>query len=133
MDIAFKRRAVLAALAVMSFPLLVRSGAAVAFEQRLLNPRFEQIGAHWGQGELRVFFRSALRWLREASLGGMLLAFARASGEFGATIMVAGNIPGKTATLSLSTYEAVQLGDNSTAFGLLGISVGAKVFVAVGQ
>jgi molybdate transport system permease protein len=126
-DIAFTWRAVLAALAVMSFPLLVRS-ARVAFEQ--VNPRFEQIARTLGAGELRVFFSISAPLAARGIIGGMILAFARALGEFGATIMVAGNIPGKTATLSLSTYEAVQLGDNSTAFGLLGISV-ALAFGAV--
>ena len=60
----------------------------------------------------------------------MILAFARALGEFGATIMVAGNIPGQTATLSLAIYESVQLGQDSAAFRLLGISV-VLAFVAV--
>jgi molybdate transport system permease protein len=60
----------------------------------------------------------------------MILAFARALGEFGATIMVAGNIPGKTATLSLSIYESVQLGQDASAFRLLGIAV-VLAFAAV--
>ncbi len=127
MDIAFTWRAVLAALAVMSFPLLVRS-ARVAFEQ--VNPRFEQIARTLGAGELRVFFSISAPLAARGIVGGVILAFARALGEFGATIMVAGNIPGKTATLSLSTYEAVQLGDDSAAFRLLGISV-ALAFGAV--
>jgi molybdate transport system permease protein len=127
MDIAFTWRAVLAALAVMSFPLLVRS-ARVAFEQ--VNPRFEQIARTLGAGELRVFFSISAPLAARGIIGGVILAFARALGEFGATIMVAGNIPGKTATLSLSTYEAVQLGDDSTAYGLLAISV-ALAFGAV--
>jgi molybdate transport system permease protein len=127
MDIAFTWRAVLAALAVMSFPLLVRS-ARVAFEQ--VNPRFEQIARTLGAGELRVFFSITVPLAARGIIGGVILAFARALGEFGATIMVAGNIPGKTATLSLSTYEAVQLGDDSAAFRLLGISV-ALAFGAV--
>lgn len=127
MDIAFTWRAVLAALAVMSFPLLVRS-ARVAFEQ--VNPRFEQIARTLGAGELRVFFSISAPLAARGIIGGVILAFARALGEFGATIMVAGNIPGKTATLSLSTYEAVQLGDDSAAYGLLAISV-ALAFGAV--
>jgi molybdate transport system permease protein len=126
-DIAFTWRAVLAALAVMSFPLLVRS-ARVAFEQ--VNPRYEQIARTLGAGELRVFFSISAPLAARGIIGGVILAFARSLGEFGATIMVAGNIPGKTATLSLSTYEAVQLGDDSTAFGLLAISV-ALAFGAV--
>jgi molybdate transport system permease protein len=127
MDIAFTWRAVLAALAVMSFPLLVLS-ARMAFEQ--VNPRFEQIARTLGAGELRVFFSISAPLAARGIVGGTILAFARALGEFGATIMVAGNIPGKTATLALSTYEAVQLGDDSTAYGLLGISV-ALAFGAV--
>jgi molybdate transport system permease protein len=127
LDIAFTWRAVLIALGVMSFTLLVRS-ARVAFEQ--VNPRFEQIARTLGAGEWRVFFSISAPLAARGIIGGVLLAFARALGEFGATIMVAGNIPGRTATLSLSTYEAVQLGDNSTAFGLLGISV-ALAFGAV--
>jgi molybdate transport system permease protein len=63
-------------------------------------------------------------------IGGTLLAFARALGEFGATIMVAGNIPGKTSTLSLAIYEHVQLGEDVDAYRLLGVSV-ALAFVAV--
>jgi molybdate transport system permease protein len=120
MDIAFTWRAVLAALAVMSFPLLVRS-TRVAIEQ--VNPRFEQIARTLGASEWRVFFSITAPLAIRGIIGGSILAFARALGEFGATIMVAGNIPGRTATLSLSTYEAVQLGDDSTAFRLLGISV----------
>jgi molybdate transport system permease protein len=126
-DIAFTWRAVLVALAVMSFPLLVRS-ARVAFEQ--VNPRFEQIARTLGAGEWRVFFSISAPLAARGIIAGVILAFARALGEFGATIMVAGNIPGKTATLSLSTYEAVQLGDDSAAFRLLGISV-ALAFGAV--
>ncbi|HEY3855919.1 MAG TPA: molybdate ABC transporter permease subunit [Verrucomicrobiae bacterium] len=126
-DIAFTWRAVLIALGVMSFPLLVRS-ARVAFEQ--VNPRFEQIARTLGAREWRVFFSISAPLAARGIIGGVILAFARALGEFGATIMVAGNIPGRTATLSLSTYEAVQLGDNSAAFGLLGISV-ALAFGAV--
>ena len=63
-------------------------------------------------------------------LGGLLLAFARALGEFGATILVAGNIPGRTSTLSLSIYQAVQLGDDPEAYRLLAISV-VIAFLAV--
>ncbi|MGA2174601.1 MAG: molybdate ABC transporter permease subunit [Verrucomicrobiota bacterium] len=127
LDIAFTWRAVLAALAVMSFPLLVLS-TRVAFEQ--VNPRLEQIARTLGAGELRVFFSITVPLARRGIIGGMILAFARALGEFGATIMVAGNIPGQTATLSLSIYESVQLGQDAAAFRLLGISV-ALAFGAV--
>jgi molybdate transport system permease protein len=63
-------------------------------------------------------------------VSGMLLAFARALGEFGATIMVAGNIPGKTSTLSLAIFQSVQLGQDTYAFRLLGVSV-VLAFMAV--
>jgi molybdate transport system permease protein len=127
LDIAFTWRAVLAAQAVMSFPLLVRS-ARTAFVE--VNPRFEQIARTLGAGEWRVFFTITAPLAWRGIIGGMILAFARALGEFGATIMVAGNIPGQTTTLSLSIYESVGLGRDAAAFRLLGISV-ALAFAAV--
>ena len=126
-DIVFTWRAVLLALAVMSFPLLVRS-ARIAFEE--VNPRLEQIARTLGASGLRVFFTVTAPLAMRGIVGGMLLAFARALGEFGATIMVAGNIPGKTATLSLSIFQSVQLGQDVQAFRLLGVSV-VLAFVAV--
>jgi len=120
LDIAFTWRAVLAAQAVMSFPLLVRS-ARTAFAE--VNPRFEQIARTLGAGEWRVFFTITVPLAWRGIIGGMILAFARALGEFGATIMVAGNIVGKTSTLSLSIYESVTLGQDAAASRLLGISV----------
>ena len=127
LNIIFTWRGVLIALGVMSFPLLVLS-ARIAFEQ--VHPRFEQIARTLGAGEARVFFSITVPLAVRGIIGGMLLAFARALGEFGATIMVAGNIPGRTATLSLSTYEAVQLGQDDAAYRMLGISV-ALAFAAV--
>src|SRR5437870_12635743 len=126
-DVLFTWRAVLIALGVMSFPLLVRS-ARVAFEG--VNPRFEQIARTLGAGGGRVFFTITVPLALRGIAGGMLLAFARALGEFGATIMVAGNIPGQTSTLSLAIFQSVQLGQDSHAFRLLGVSV-ALAFVAV--
>ncbi|MGA2685488.1 MAG: molybdate ABC transporter permease subunit [Verrucomicrobiota bacterium] len=120
LDVIFTWRAVLLALSVMSMPLLVRA-ARVAFEE--VNPRLEQIARTLGAGGLRVFFTITLPLAARGVIGGMLLAFARALGEFGATIMVAGNIPGKTSTLSLAIFENVQLGDDPRAFRLLGVSV----------
>jgi molybdate transport system permease protein len=127
LDIVFTWRGVLLALGVMSFPLVVRS-ARVAFEE--VNPRLEQIARTLGAGNVRVFFTVTAPLALRGILGGMILAFARALGEFGATIMVAGNIPGKTSTLSLSIYQSVQLGQDADAFRLLGISV-VLAFVAV--
>jgi molybdate transport system permease protein len=120
LDIVFTWRAVLAALCVMSFPLFVLF-ARVAFEE--VNPRLEQIARTLGAGDLRVFWTITLPLASRGIVSGMLLAFARALGEFGATIMVAGNIPGRTSTLSLAIFQSVQLGHDSAAFRLLGISV----------
>jgi molybdate transport system permease protein len=127
LDIVFTWRAVLVALGVMSFPLLVMC-ARVAFEQ--VNPRYEQIARTLGAGEARVFFTITLPLAWRGILGGMTLAFARALGEFGATIMVAGNIVGQTSTLSLSIYQHVQLGQDARAYRLLAVSV-VLAFLAV--
>lgn len=127
LDIVFTWRGVVTAMAVMSFPLLVR-GARVAFEE--VNPRLEQIARTLGATDARVFFTVTLPLALRGILGGTLLAFARALGEFGATILVAGNIPGRTSTLSLSIYSLVQLGRDADAFRLLAVAV-AVAFLAV--
>lgn len=126
-EIVFTWRGVVVATAVMSFPLLVRT-ARVAFEN--VNPRLEQVARTLGSSPWRVFVRITLPLALRGVVAGALLAFARALGEFGATIMVAGYIPGKTATLALSIYNLVQLGHDPEAFGLLAISV-AMAFCAV--
>jgi len=127
LDVIFTWRAVLLALGVMSFPLLVRS-ARVAFEE--VNPRLEQIARTLGAGHWRVFCTITVPLAARGIVAGMVLAFARALGEFGATIMIAGNIPGKTSTLSLTIFRDVQLGQDAHAFRLLGISV-VLAFAAV--
>jgi molybdate transport system permease protein len=125
--IIFTWRAVLLALAVMSFPLLVRS-TRVAFEG--VNPRLEQIARTLGAGNFRVFFTISVPLALRGIVSGMLLAFARALGEFGATVMVAGNITGKTTTISLAIFESVQDFQDTEAYRLLGVSV-ALAFIAV--
>jgi molybdate transport system permease protein len=126
-DIVFTWRAVVIAMMVMSFPLLVRT-ARVAFEE--VNPRFEQLARTLGASETRVFFTITLPLAARGVVAGLLLAFARAIGEFGATVLVAGNIPGRTSTLSLAIYNLVQLGRDDEAFRLLAVSV-AIAFAAV--
>lgn len=126
-EIIFTWRGVVAATAVMSFPLLVRT-ARVAFEG--VNPRLEQVARTLGAGPWRVFTTVTLPLAARGLVAGALLAFARALGEFGATIMVAGYIPGKTATLALSIYHLVQLGHDDEALALLAVSV-AIAFGAV--
>jgi molybdate transport system permease protein len=119
-EVVFTWKAVALALGVMSFPLLAWS-ARSAFEQ--VNPRLEEIARTLGAGELRVFFTITLPLAARGVSAGLVLAFARALGEFGATVMVAGNIPGETSTLSLSIYQSVQLGRDSAAYWFLGVSV----------
>jgi molybdate transport system permease protein len=127
MEIVFTWRAVVLACGVMSFPLLVRA-AQVAFAE--VNPRLEQIARTLGASEWRVFFTITLPLAARGVIAGSVLSFARAMGEFGATVLVAGMIPGKTMTLSLSIYQHVQLGQDAAAFRLLLISIGI-VFVTV--
>ncbi|HVE72198.1 MAG TPA: molybdate ABC transporter permease subunit [Thermoanaerobaculia bacterium] len=126
-DVVFTWRAVVLAMMVMSFPLLVRA-ARVAFEE--VDARLEQIARTLGARDARVFVTITLPLAARGILSGVLLAFARAIGEFGATILVAGNIPGRTTTLSLAIYNHVQLGRDADAFRLLGIAV-VIAFLAV--
>lgn len=120
-EVVFTGKAVVVAMAVMSFPLLVR-GARVAFEA--VNPRLENVAATLGASPLRIFATITLPLAMRGILAGIVLAFARALGEFGATILVAGNIPGLTTTLSTAIYSDIQLGHDGHAWGLLAISVG---------
>jgi molybdate transport system permease protein len=120
LEIVFTWRAVVIAIGVMAFPLLVRT-SRVAFEA--VNPRLEEIARTLGAGEARIFFTVTLPLAARGIVAGTILAFARALGEFGATIMVAGNIPGRTSTIALSIYQFVQLDHDTAAFKLLGISV----------
>lgn len=127
LDIVFTWRAVVIALGVMSLPLFVRA-ARTAIEE--VDPALEQIARTLGAGEWRVFFTITLPLARRGVLSGALLAFARALGEFGATIMVAGNIPGETTTLSIAIYQYVQLGQDTQAWALAAVSA-ALAFIAV--
>ena len=100
------------AAAVVAFPFVCKSARA-AFEN--VDPTYEQAARGLGLGALAVFFRVTLPLAWRGILAGVLLAFARALGEFGATLMVAGSIPGKTQTLSIAVYEAVQAGQDDLA------------------
>ncbi|HEY2103371.1 MAG TPA: molybdate ABC transporter permease subunit [Chthoniobacterales bacterium] len=116
LDIVFTWRAVVIAAAVMSFPLLVRA-ARVGFES--IDIQLEEIARTLGAGPFRILFTVTLPLASRAIGAGIVLAFARAVGEFGATILLAGNIPGRTTTLSLKIYEAVQLGEDFVAYRLV--------------
>jgi molybdate transport system permease protein len=126
-EVVFTWKAVLISLGVMSFPLLVRS-TRIAFEE--VNPRLEQIAHTLGAGRWRVFFTITVPLAARGVAAGLILSFARALGEFGATIMVAGNIPGQTSTLSLAIFQSVQLGQDADAYRLLGVST-VLAFAAV--
>ncbi len=127
MDVVFTWRAVVAALVVMSLPLFVRA-AQTAFEE--VDPLCEQMARTQGAREWQVFLFVTLPLARRGIVAGLLLAFARALGEFGATIMVAGNISGQTTTMSVAIYQAVQLGQDGHAWMLAGVSA-AIAFGAV--
>jgi molybdate transport system permease protein len=126
-EIVFNWKGVLIAMAVMSFPLLVRS-VRTSFSE--VSPRLEQIAATLGASTLRIFFLITIPLAYRGIIAGALLAFSRALGEFGATILLAGNIPGKTQTLSLAIFSFVQLGKDREAYILLGITV-AIAFASV--
>jgi molybdate transport system permease protein len=119
-EIVFNWKGVLIAMSVMSFPLLVRS-VRISFAE--VNLRLEQIAATLGASALRIFFVITIPLASKGIVAGALLAFSRALGEFGATILLAGNIPGETQTLSLAIYHFVQLGKDPEAYTLLGITV----------
>ncbi|MFH1021619.1 MAG: molybdate ABC transporter permease subunit [Pseudomonadota bacterium] len=109
--------AVLAAT-VVAFPLLFKS-ARTAFEG--VSSEYEQAARILGDNELRVFFRITLPLAARGLLAGTMLAFARAMGDFGATLMVAGNIEGKTQTAAMAVFDAVQAGDYTLANTLVAI------------
>lgn len=108
----FTWQAAVIAATVVSFPLVFKSARA-AFET--VDPELEDAARLLGVSEAAVFFRVSLPLAWRGVLAGLLLSFARAMGEFGATLMVAGSIPGKTQTLSIAVYEAVQAGQDDTA------------------
>ncbi len=120
------------AATVVAFPLVMKSARA-AFET--IDPQFERAARVLGLSPLAVFFRVTLPLARRGILAGLLLAFARALGEFGATLMVAGSIPGRTQTLSIAVYEAVQAGQDATANVLVAIvsATCVVVLLAVGR
>jgi molybdate transport system permease protein len=119
-EIVFNWKGVLIAMAVMSFPLLVRS-VRTSFSD--VNPRLEQIAATLGASPFKIFFVITIPLAYKGIIAGALLAFSRALGEFGATILLAGNIPGQTQTLSLAIFNFVQTGKDTEAYTLLGITV----------
>ncbi|MBD3867052.1 MAG: molybdate ABC transporter permease subunit [Acidobacteria bacterium] len=116
------------AASLMAFPLMLRS-ALVAFES--IDPRQALAAASLGHGRLSTFFRVLVPMARRGLLAGMVLSFARALGEFGATLMLAGNIPGRTQTLPLAIYEAALSGEDRDALLMAGALTLVSVIVMI--
>jgi molybdate transport system permease protein len=125
--IVFTWRAVVIAMAVMSFPLIVLTVRA-GFEQ--VDRRFEQVAATLGAGPWRVFRTITMPLAARSLVAAAMLGFARALGEFGATIVIAGGIPGQTQTLSVAIFNLTESGRDADATRLLLVSV-ALAFVAM--
>lgn len=111
-QLIFSWQAAVIAATIVAFPLVYKS-ARTAFES--VDPQLEQAARVLGVGGFGVFLRVSLPLAWRGILAGLLLGFARATGEFGATLMVAGSIPGRTQTLSIAVYEAVQAGQDQLA------------------
>lgn len=118
-EIVFTWKAVVLAMAVMGLPLLVRTVRA-GIEQ--VDHRYEAAAATLGAGPLRVFLTVTLPLARPAVTAGAVLGFARGLGEFGATMMIAGSIPGSTRTLAVAIYSFAETGRDRDAAVLVAVS-----------
>ncbi|HAL46817.1 MAG TPA: molybdate ABC transporter permease subunit [Dehalococcoidia bacterium] len=123
-DIVFTWVAAALAAAVVSFPLLFR---AVMAATETVDERLELSARSLGAGPIRVALTITLPLAYRGILAGLLLGFVRALSEFGATVVVAGNIPGRTQTLPLAIFESVQLGEDADALTLVGVSMSLAV------
>jgi len=130
--IAFTPYAAVIAATVMALPLLVRTARA-AIES--VDGDLERASLTLGRSEWQTALEVTLPLARNGILAGLVLAFARALGEFGATLMLAGNIPGKTTTVPLAIYTAVQTGESEQALVLVGLltALSCLVLIAAGQ
>ncbi len=120
LDIVFTWVAAAAAAAIVSLPLVVR---AVMVAMAGVDERLEMSARSLGAGPFRVFFTVTVPLAYRGIMAGLLLGFVRALSEFGATITVAGNIPGKTQTLPLAIYTSIQVRDDLRAGLLAGVSL----------
>jgi molybdate transport system permease protein len=112
MPLVFTWQAAVVASLFHSTPLLVKSARA-AFES--LDRSYERAARNLGAGELRLFWRITLPLVRRSVLAATALAFARSLGDFGVTLMIAGDIPGRTQTLSIAIFDAVEGGNGTVA------------------
>ena len=117
-ELLFTWQGAVIAAALVALPLVYKAARA-AFED--INPSVEAAARTLGAGEFEIFLRIAMPLALRGIGAGLMLGFARALGEFGATLMVAGNLPGQTQTLSLAVYEAVQAGNDAKALWLTGV------------
>ena len=123
-DLVFTWVAAALASAVVSFPLIART---IMVAMGGVDERLEASARSLGAGPARVFFTVTVPLAYSGILAGVLLGFVRALSEFGATIVVAGNIPGRTQTLPLAIFTNVQTGDNDAALRLVAVSIGLAV------
>ncbi|QYY35115.1 molybdate ABC transporter permease subunit [Ruficoccus sp. ZRK36] len=121
LDILLNWKGIIVAYSVMSFPLFVRT-ARVSFEA--VSPRLEAMSLTLGRGRLHTFLVITLPLATRGLIAGLILAFTRAMGEFGATVILAGNIPGRTQTLASAIYSAQQAGNDHRANILLATALG---------
>lgn len=124
----FSWTATVIAATVVSFPMMYRTSRA-AFEQIDIN--VVSAARTLGLSEMKIFFKIALPLAWPGIIGGLVLSFARAMGEFGATLMLAGNIPGRTQTMPLAIFFAVEGGDMKTAMLWVLIIVAISLFMIV--
>ena len=129
MMIVFSWPATVIAATVVAFPLMYLTARA-ALEQ--VDPNFLQAARTLGASEWRVFREIALPLAWPGILAGTILSFARALGEFGATLMVAGNIPGRTETIPIAIYSAVEGGETGRALMWCGVDVGISLVLLAG-
>ncbi len=113
-------KAVVVACSVMAFPIFVRT-AKLAFDE--VDRRLEDMGKTLGMSAWRVFFSVSLPLASRGLVAAVLLGFARSMGEFGATVIIAGNIPGRTQTLASAIFTAQQRGDDISATALLWVAL----------
>jgi molybdate transport system permease protein len=114
-NLMFTWQGAVIAASVVSLPLVYKAARA-AFEE--VDGRFAHAARTLGASEFEIFWRIAMPLAVRGIAAGVMMAFARAMGEFGATLMIAGNLPGKTQTLSIAVYEAVQAGNDAQALWL---------------
>ena len=131
-ELAFTWRAAVLAAAVGSFPLLIKTTQS-GFEA--VDRRLEQAAATLGHSELSIFWSISVPLAWRAILAGTVLTFCRALGDFGITLMVAGNIPGRTQTLPLAIYDHVQANqlDQANTLSLVSIAIVLLLMIALGR